>query len=274
MKKTTWVVFGCLILAFAWLVPSYAIAAEPHVYYVIGTDPIEPDRTVRQGECMAKWDAPVPGLMQTRFGFKGSKSLAPLTPIIFPAEFNGKVIPARTHLVLWQCGNGFIPAIDLDTSRAIGIQCYEATAPPPPPTVPQPAQVVGVPRTAPKPTLSLQATWIGQDVAGMKVKRGSQVRILWDSQFTSECHALGGVGLNTDSKTSGEFLTPHLKHDETYIFECTGLGGSVMGRVYIDINNHNVLWATVGLIVAGAIVEGVSGGSGHSEAVRPGSTIP
>lgn len=272
MRKATLFVFVLMVVAFAWLVPSQVFAAQPHSYYIIGTDPIEPDRTVRSGECMAKWDMPVPGLMGTRFGFKGSKSLAPLTPIIFPAEYNGKVIPARTQLTLWQCGNGFIPAVALDTSRATGIQCYEAPAPPPPAS--QPAPVAEPPEKAmPKPTLSLQATLFGQDIAGTKVKRGSRIKISWNSQFTSECHALSGLALNTEGRTTGDFLTPPLKHDETYVFECTGPGGNTSGQIYIDINNHNLAWG-LGIGTLAVIIAGSSSGGHHNSTPRQKPTIP
>jgi len=61
--------------------------------------------------------------METRSGFKGNKAIAPLTPIIFPEEYNGKVIPAGSKLTLFGCGNGYIIGTNLDTSRALNIFC-------------------------------------------------------------------------------------------------------------------------------------------------------
>jgi hypothetical protein len=107
-----------------------AFAAEPQ-YYVVGSDPIQPDRTLQPGECMGKWNLPIPGQMGTKTGFRGDKSLAPLTPLIFPESQNGNVIPQRQELTIYACGNGFKPLAPLDTTRAISVECYQATKPQP-----------------------------------------------------------------------------------------------------------------------------------------------
>jgi hypothetical protein len=119
-----------ILLAFLVLMfqSSGTFAAEPQ-YYVIGLHPVEADRGVRSDECVGKWNEPIPGLMGTTEGFKGNKSLAPLTPIIFPKEQLGKVIPARQQLTLFGCGNGYIPSVPLDTTQALGILCRESLAP-------------------------------------------------------------------------------------------------------------------------------------------------
>jgi hypothetical protein len=102
-----------------------AFAAEPQ-YYVVGSDPVQPDRTLQSGECMGKWNFPIPGQMGTKTGFKGDKSLAPLTPLIFPISQNGSMIPQRQELVIYSCGNGFKPLAPLDTVRAVSVECYQA----------------------------------------------------------------------------------------------------------------------------------------------------
>ena len=274
MKKVLVVVL--VLISISLLIPSRAYAAS-NQYFTINVDPIEPDRMLREGECMAKWNSPIPGMMQTKYGYKGGKSLAPLVPVIYSMELNGKVIPSHSYLTLWGCGNGFENAIPLDTMQALGVQCNapKAAVPASAPPVKHEEQPAAIPAKTPKPTMTIEGTLFGQDIAGSKVKRGSRVKITWNSQFTNECHPIGSsLGLDTGGRTEGEYLTPPLKHDETYAVQCTGLGGSIEGRVFIDVNNHNVIWTVVGIVVAGTIVKGASGGNSNSKAVNPGPTIP
>ena len=113
-----------VVLCFVVLTMSTtgAFAGE---YYVIGLDPVQPDRTLHPGECMGKWNFPVRGQMGTRTGFRGDKALSPLTPLIFDENLNGQKIPARSELVIYMCGNGFRLAVSLDTLQAVSVECFK-----------------------------------------------------------------------------------------------------------------------------------------------------
>lgn len=122
----------------------------------------------------------------------------------------------------------------------------------------------------PPPVINFRAEFSGTEITG-KVKRGSQVKLSWESQYTESIRSISGLGLPANLAVPyGEFLTPSLKHDETYIIECTGKGGTIVMKLFIDVNNHNLIWTIVAavVVVAGGLAA-VSGGGSSTTKDRP-----
>lgn len=224
----------------------------------LGVNPVDTTRDISWGsQCVLTLTTPQVVRMESRSGEISTCKLATGTSVVIDKE------TGRAQYVRF-CSNPLLGHPMLEGQR----DCA------PPETERLVVQnEVSKPAISPSPSVTIKILSNGQEVT--KVKKHTEVTVVWESVNADQCDALSGVGFNTRGSANGSERVM-LNEVGTYLYDiqCHGSGGYVVAEAPIMVKKSPI-WPWVVGFVFGVAIIGLSGGGGHhSTSVRPGPTIP